>query len=224
MWFRYYSRCTCQGVRKGKISLHVPMHVLKQSHCLHQRLNQWLGVPTHEAASKSGANTTQASTALLQCVPLNPTAAGLQVAHIAPVFLISLWRIRRCRNVQSPPITALPLEHTIPRQQTCVLLILHLVGVQGHDLHSDGVAGDGASQSRRPHFMGLHVFLHIGLLGEGSATHNTLEGLLTCVTECRRHCSCSQWKKEAVPRPGLHEALSAWQISPHTSQTSAFRP
>lgn len=126
--------------------------------------------------------------------------------------------------MQSPPITALPLEHTIPRQQTCVLLILHLVGVQGHDLHRDGVAGDGASQSWRPHFMGLHVFLHIGLLGEGSATHNTLEGLLTCVTECRRHCSCSQWKKEAVPRPGLHEALSAWQISPQISQTSAFRP
>lgn len=52
--------------------------------------------------------------------------------------------------------------------------------------------------------MGLHVFLHIGLLGEGSAAHDALEGLLTCVTECRRHCSCSQWKEEAIPRSGLH--------------------
>lgn len=31
--------------------------------------------------------------------------------------------------------------------------------------------------------MGLHVLLHVGLLGKGSATHNALEGLLTCVTE-----------------------------------------
>lgn len=50
--------------------------------------------------------------------------------------------------------------------------------------------------------MGLHVFLHIGLLGEGSATHDALEGLLTCVTECRRHCTCSQWKEGADPGLG----------------------
>lgn len=31
--------------------------------------------------------------------------------------------------------------------------------------------------------MGLHVLLHVGLLGKGSATHDALEGLLTCVTE-----------------------------------------
>lgn len=29
----------------------------------------------------------------------------------------------------------------------------------------------------------LHVFLHIGLLGKGSATHNALKRLLSCVAE-----------------------------------------
>lgn len=71
----------------------------------------------------------------------------------------------------------------MPRHHTCVLLILRLAGVQGHDLHSDGVAGDGAAQPWRPHLMGLHVLLHVGLLGKGTATHDALEGLLTCVTE-----------------------------------------
>lgn len=66
---------------------------------------------------------------------------------------------------------------------TCVLLILRLAGVQGHDLHRDGVAGDGAAQPWRPHLVGLHVLLHVGLLGKGTATHDALEGLLTCVAE-----------------------------------------
>lgn len=50
--------------------------------------------------------------------------------------------------------------------------------------------------------MGLHVLLHIGLLGKGSATHDALEGLLACVTEGRRHRISSQQREEAVPGQG----------------------
>lgn len=127
---------------------------------------------------------------------LNPTA-GLQTEHTDP----SLYRTKRHRDAWRPHVTALPLTH-VPRQQTCVLLILRLVGVQGHDLHRDGVAGDGAAQPRRPDFVGLHVFLHVGLLGKGSATHDALEGLLPCVTEGRRHRISSRQREEAAPGQG----------------------
>lgn len=50
--------------------------------------------------------------------------------------------------------------------------------------------------------MGLHVFLHVGLLGKGSATHNALEGLLPCVTEGRRHRISSWQREEAAPGQG----------------------
>lgn len=50
--------------------------------------------------------------------------------------------------------------------------------------------------------MGLHVLLHIGLLGKGSATYNALEGLLTCVTEGRRHHISSQQREKAALRHG----------------------
>ena len=119
--------------------------------------------------------------------------------HSSCLPSLPVWR---CRNVQTPHITALPHAHAIPRQQTCVLLVLWLVGIQGHDLHCDGVAGDSAPQPWRPHFMGLHVLLHIGLLGKGSATYNALEGLLACVTEGRRHHISSQQRKKAALRHG----------------------
>ena len=120
-------------------------------------------------------------------------------AHSSCLPSLPVWR---CRDVQTPHITTLPHAHVIPRQQTCVLLVLRLVGIQGHDLHCDGVAGDSAPEPWRPHFMGLHVLLHIGLLGKGSATHDALEGLLACVTEGRRHCISSRQREEAAPRHG----------------------
>lgn len=100
----------------------------------------------------------------------------MQTAHTAP--------LPPCVQVQRPAASSqhCPAPHTIPRQLTCALLVLRLAGVEGHDLHSDGVSGDGAAQPWRPHFMGLHVLLHVGLLGKGSATHDALEGLLPCVT------------------------------------------
>lgn len=66
--------------------------------------------------------------------------------------------------------------------QPCAVLILLPARVQGHDLYSHRVARDGATTaSWRPHFVGLHVFLDIGLLGKGTATGNALEGLLSSV-------------------------------------------
>lgn len=49
-------------------------------------------------------------------------------------------------------------------------------------LHGDGESGHGAVHSGRPHLVRLHVLLHVGLLGEGSATYDALERLLARMT------------------------------------------
>lgn len=76
--------------------------------------------------------------------------------------------------------------------------------------------------------MGLHVLLHIGLLGKGSAAHDALEGLLACVTGGRRQRVSSGQCEGAAPRGGRGRWLlqdcaghSVRRISTRTSQTRA---
>lgn len=49
-------------------------------------------------------------------------------------------------------------------------------------LHRDGESGHCAVHSGWPHLVCLHVLLHVGLLGEGSATYDALERLLARMT------------------------------------------
>lgn len=54
--------------------------------------------------------------------------------------------------------------------------------VLGDRFHRDGESGHGAVHSGRPHLVRLHVLLHVGFLGEGSAAHDALERLLARMT------------------------------------------
>lgn len=53
-------------------------------------------------------------------------------------------------------------------------------------LHCDGESGHSAVHSSWPHLVRLHVFLHIGFLGEGTATYDALEWLLARMTAAQR--------------------------------------
>lgn len=98
-------------------------------------------------------------------------------------------------------------ERHSPFLPTCAVLILLPARVQGHDLYSHRVARDGATTaSWRPHFVGLHVFLDIGLLGKGTATGNALEGLLSSVAVGNKACrhprvGMGQWPQLRSSQP-----------------------
>lgn len=63
------------------------------------------------------------------------------------------------------------------------LLLLHdLLCTQWDHLDCDGQSGHCTGHARGPHFVCLHVLLHIRLLGKGPAAYDALERLLPCVT------------------------------------------
>ncbi len=74
-------------------------------------------------------------------------------------------------------------------------LLWVFVSIKRKYAYSDGHPGGGAVNSSGPDLVRLHVFLHVGLLSEGTAAHDTLKGLFTRVTvylnvgQCL--CSCA---------------------------------